>query len=90
MTNKEKSEEIAKSYSSEVLQAGVFFGAEKMAEWKDAQYSQDESYNRGIHDACQQFKEYLEKKRDSMTLFPTEYDMCQEIISELFEDGKDD
>lgn len=40
MSNEEKAREIANTYSSDVLQAGAYFGAEKMADWKDQQFKE--------------------------------------------------
>ena len=82
MTNEEKAMEIVSGFDA----IGMLV---EMAGWKDKQYSQDEAYNRGIHDACQQFKEYLEKKAEEDDRFTRigntiRREFINEIINELF------
>lgn len=40
MTNEEKSMEIASDYHSETLQSGAYYGAKKMADWKDQEFKE--------------------------------------------------
>ena len=85
MTNKEKAKLLSKKF-------GKFYTIHIDTLKDELKCSSDECEKVALDMADwkdTQFREYLEKKRDSMKLFPTEYDMCQEIINELFGDGKD-
>lgn len=85
MNNQDKAIGIAKSNAHDYVESHYEFG--DLQEYYVTSYEEcKQSALEMAEWKDQQFKEYLEKKRDSMRLFPTEYDMCQEIINELFKE----
>lgn len=74
MTNEEKANEIANSYSSDVLQAGAYFGAAKMAEWKDHQFKEYLEKKKSQYSQAVTTFDVMRKK------------VIQELINELFKE----
>lgn len=78
--NISKAEEIANSYSSDVLKAGAYFGAAKMAEWKDQQFKELLVNKLSLVRDCYQ-KSKTECKKD---YYSAQMVVTAEIINELF------